>query len=175
MYRLVAHATLVELQRRHDQPFLEDLRGGLRQASRDDTADVLHVSEFLHPGDQAAVDKHREGQAQIGQMPDASLGLVRMVPEKDVAGVDLIRSPTLEDGIDVRGERDRCDGTPGGIEDGRHVIVRFADVGRACRALDLGLDLPHGRFEHTLDDLEGGRGERFVAVVICHSGTVATS
>ena len=86
-HRLVAHAGVVEFDRRHGEAFLEHRRRGAGHRAGHAAADVVVVAERLDVGDDLAVVEHRHGRAQIGQVADRALGQVGVVHQKHVAGL----------------------------------------------------------------------------------------
>ena len=77
--------SLVELDRRDREAFLEHGDGRARHRARHAAADVVMMAESLDVGDDLAVMEHRHGAAKIGQVADAAFGEISVVHQKHVA------------------------------------------------------------------------------------------
>ena len=83
-------AALVELDRR-DEHALHPAVGGMDgQAAGHRAADVVVMAEDLAEADQPLAVEDRHGGAEIGHVADAAAGIVGIVPEEDVAGLDVV-------------------------------------------------------------------------------------
>ena len=60
-----------------------------RQASRHRAADIVVVAEDLAEADQPLAVEDRHGGAEVGDVADAAAGIVGVVPEEDVARLDV--------------------------------------------------------------------------------------
>ena len=125
-----------------------------RQAAGHGAADIVVMAEHLAEADQPALVEDRDGGAEVGHMPDAAGAVVGIVPEEDIAFVDVVRAEIVEHRLHQGGV-----GAPGelaapGIEEGDAVVVLVADHGRARGALDRRLDLELRRADGAGNDLE---------------------
>ncbi len=156
-HRVVAHARVVELDRRYREAFLEHGGGGARHRARHAPADVVVMAEGLDVGDHLAVVEHRNGAAEVGQMPDAALGEIGVVHQEDVA-----RPHGLGRKVAHHRVRHRRIGASGqlaamAVEQADPVVVRLADHRRARGALDGVFDLGLDRVQRAFDDLQHDR------------------
>ena len=131
--RLVAHARVVEPDRRDREAFLEHGGGGARHRAGHAAADVVVMAERLDVGDHLAVVEHRHGAAQVGQVPDAALGQVGVVHQEDVA-----RPHRLGREVAHHRVRHRRIGAPGelaavAVEQADAIVVRLADHRASAR------------------------------------------
>ena len=156
-HRLVAHAGVVELDRRHGEPFFEYRRRGAGHRAGHAPADVVVMAERLDVGDDLALVKDRHGAAQVGKMADRALGQVGVVHQEHVAGAHGVRREIAHHGV-----RHRRIGAAGelaavAVEQADAVVVRLADHRRARGALDGVFDLRLDGIERALDDLQDDR------------------
>ena len=136
--RLVAHAALVEFQRRDAQPFLVDLGRIRRVRARHPAADIGLVAHRTGPGDGFFIPEDRLEDEDVGQVHAA---LERIVQDEHVAGINLPRECRLH-----RGDRGRHRAQMPGqgqplrdqhavaVEQRRriiHVVLEDARIGRA--------------------------------------------
>ena len=155
--RPVGHAGVPQLDRRDGQPLLVDGGRVAGHRARDGAADVVVVAEGLHEGDDLAVVEDRHGDAQVGQVADAALGLVDVVVEEDVALAHLLDRVVAHDRV-----HERAVGAAGqlaqlAVVDARAEVVGVADHRRAAGATDRGLHLHLDAGERALDDLDQDR------------------
>ena len=100
---------------------------------------------------------HRHGDAQIGQVADAALGLIDVVVEEDVAGLHRLDGEVADDRLDERGVRAARQLAAVSVVDAGSEVAGLADHRRAGGALDGGFDLGLGGGERALDDLDDDR------------------
>ena len=154
---VVAHAGVVEFDRRDGEAFLEHRRRGAGHRAGHAAADIVVVAECLDVGDDFALVEHRHGAAQIGQVPDRALGQVGVVHQEHVAGPHGVRREIAHHrirhgGIGAAGELAAI-----AIEQADAIIVGFADHRRARGALDGELDFRLDGIERAFDDLQDDR------------------
>ena len=99
--RLVELAGIVELDRRDQQPLHPRVGGVDRQAARHRAADVVVVTEDLAEADQPLAVEDRHRGAEVGDVADATARVVGVVPEEDVARLDVV-AEVLEHRLDDR-------------------------------------------------------------------------
>lgn len=129
-----------------------------RQAARHRATDIVMVTEDLAEADQPVAEEDRHGGAEIGDVADAAAGIVGVVPEEDVARLDVV-AEILEYRLD-----DRRVGAAGelpalGVEQRHAIVVLVADHRRAGGALHRRLDLEFGGADRAVDDFELDRPE----------------
>ena len=158
--RLVDLPTFVNLDGRHHQPFRPHVGRIGRQAAGDRAAYVVVVPKNLAEPDQPVAVEDGDGRAEIGNVADPAGAVVGIVPEKDVAGVDVALVEVLEDRLDQGRIRPPGQLAPLRIEERDAVVVLVPDHRRARGSLDRRLDLELGGADRTGNDLELDRAER---------------
>jgi hypothetical protein len=152
-HRLVRHAGVVELDRRHHQPLLVGRRGVARHRAGHHPADVVVMAEGLDEGHHLALVEHRDGDAQVRQVPDAALRQVDVVVEVDVARPHRREREIAHHRMHER--RVRAPGElaqPPVVDPGPEVVL-VADHRRARGAPDRLLHLGLDRRQRALHDL----------------------
>ena len=157
--RLVHLAALVELDGRDHQTLGPHVLGMHGQAPGHRPADIVVVAEDLGETDQPAVMEDRQGRAEIGDVADAARRVVGVVPEEDIAGLDVVGAEILEHRLDQGRIGAPGELAPPGVEQGDPVVVLVADHRRTRRALDGGLDLELGGADGAGDNLQLDRPE----------------
>ena len=122
--------------------------------------DIVVMAESLNERDHDAPGEHRHGHAEIGQVPDSTLGAVDVIVEEDVPGPHRLERKIAHDGLDERRVRSSGELAAPPVVDSRAEVARLADHGRARCALDRRLDLGLHGGERALDDLEDNRVDR---------------
>ena len=151
---VVGAAAVVELDRRHDQAFLPHVGRVDGETAGHHAADVVVVAEDLAEPHEAFAEEDRQRGTQVGRVPGAAGAVVGVVPEEDVAGVDVLEAEVLEDGLHDGGVGATGELTAVGVEDGDAVVVLVADHGGTGRALDGGFDLQLGGTDRARDHLQ---------------------
>jgi hypothetical protein len=134
---LVGHAGIPQLDRWHRQALFEDGARVARHRAGHRTTDVVVVAERLHEGDDLAVVEHRHGDAQVGQVADAALGLVDVVVEEHVALAHLVEGKVACDRVHERRVRAPGQLAQLAVVDAGAEVVRVADhrAARLVRAM----------------------------------------
>ena len=104
-------------------------------------ADVVVVAEGLHEGDDLAVVVDGHGDAQVRQVPDPALGLVDVVVEEDVAGLDGRDREIAHDRLYQGRVRPSGQLAAVPVVDASAKVARLTDHRRARGPLDRRLDL----------------------------------
>ena len=87
---LVELAALVELDRRDEHTLHPAIGGVDGQAAGHRAADIVVMAEDLAEADQPLAVEDRHRGAEVGDMADAAAGIVGIVPEEDVARLDVV-------------------------------------------------------------------------------------
>ena len=166
--RLVEHTLLVELDGRHDEAFGPHVGGVHGQAARHRAADIVVMAEDLAEADQPALVEDRDRGAEIWHVPDAAGAVVGVVPEEDIAVLDIVGAEVVEHRL-----HQRRVGAPGElaalrVEERDAVVVLIADHGRARGALHRRLDLELRRADGAGDDLELDRPQGSRCIPLRH-------
>jgi hypothetical protein len=124
------------------------------------------VPERLHERDDLGVcpwplgcagREHRDGDAQVGQVPDAALGQVDVVVEEHVARPHRVEREVAGHRVDQRGVGPAGQLAQVTVVDPGPEVVGVADHRRPRGAPDRGLDLHLDRRQRALHDLEHHR------------------
>ena len=145
-------AALDDLERRDDDPLLEDrLRpGGERAGER--PARVHLVAELRRPADELVLVEDRHEHEPVVRVRDRGRALERVRREDHVAGVDA-PVPVLHHLVDVGAELAH-DHAAARVGDHRELVVLLPDDGAHRRAEEHGVHLVARALERALDDVE---------------------
>jgi hypothetical protein len=134
---LVQLALLVQSYHRDAQSLLVDLRHAAGHRARRHAADVGVMGDVADEAEQFALDEHRLGEVDVGQVRPA--GHVRIVGDEHVAFANLRRGVLGEERVHQPGHRGKMDGQGHlglgdqatiAIADGGGMIMALLDVGR---------------------------------------------
>ena len=137
----VGLACRIQSDRRDDQALLKEGRAVAGHRAWYAAADVVVVAEGLHEGDDLAVVVDGHGDAQVGQVPDPALGLVDVVVEEDVAGLDGRDREIAHDRLYQGRVRPSGQLAAVPVVDASAKVARLTDHRRARGPLDRRLDL----------------------------------
>ena len=116
------------------------------------------VAEDLAEADQPLAEEDRHRGAEVRHVADAAAGIVGVVPEEDVARLDVV-AEIQEHRLDDRRIGAAGELPPLGVEQGDAIVVLVADHRRARGALDRRLDLEFGGADRAVDHFELDRAE----------------
>ena len=163
---LVEGPRVVELERRQDEPLLEDLGRIRRHAARHLASEVLLVGEAHRKADGTAGGEDRHRDDEIGQMGAA---VVRIVHRVDVALAAVGGRKRFEqtrhrgdEGGHVLRQRDRLrEEVTARVEQRRGAVLPFLENDRVGAPEQRRLDLSRDAVEAVADHLQRDRVETF--------------
>jgi hypothetical protein len=148
-------AALDDLDRRDDQPLLEDRRRARGQRARQPAARVHLVAELRRPADELVLEEDRHEHEPVVRVRDRRRALVRVRREDHVARIDAA-VPVAHHLVDVGAEL-ADDHPPARVGDHRELVVLLADDRAHRRAEQHRVHLVPRVAQRVLDDVEGDR------------------
>ena len=152
-------AAAKNLERRDQQPFLEQVGGIAAVGTGDLAAEVRLVGDVADEADQPSADEHRRDHGDVGGMVLA--GLVGMVDDEGIARLGGVAEAPADlvhlgrQGPDMQRLRNALrDHAPGAVENGEGEILAFLDDGRIARAQHVERELARDLQRRLIDDLK---------------------
>ena len=128
------------------------------------------MTEHLAEADQPAPVEDRDRRAQVRYVSDTAGTVVGIVPEEDIALVNVVRSEIIENRLDEGGVGASGEFTAPGVEQGDAVVVLVPNHRRTRGALDRRLDFKLRGADGAGNDLELDRSQGRCLIRLRHCG-----